>query len=282
MSTPTHFSVGEGLVKEGIEFANSQQDLIKASTTTFSTNIIRSKASIKHEQHVQKLNVQLNSSRKHVLKYLLKSRALEQSISQASIIEHAVQKKFADPLHGRSRKLNLGGRVLWPDEISYAALEHACGMSAGFASILQNAYNSYHDHKLCGELEMLPDKARCSEDFHIFCLIVRASTHNQLSAADAKQIFDLGDSIFYCVDDSTDPFVKWNIMVHLLRKRMLLLHMANSIVKSIRVATTGGSLHVHSTKHHSIFSKSISAKSTASKSLMKINLSSSLTRLGTV
>lgn len=251
-----------GLAQEAINFTHTQHKKMQ-DRNLFGPKYNVFKAEVIHQNRVENLEKQIHKSRQHVVKHLLRARALQTKVFQTEVIERAlkghisnIQLKQGSDLKSRSFKFDhsLGDHKVTLSSITLSNIEVAAGLRMGHATMMQSSYNNYSDEKLCAELEFLPSKFQRSNNVDIFAKIVRAASQGQLSTDDAEKLCERAHECFHH-QISEDPTAQWKFLVHMLRKKMMILYIAKSILKAIEDKKSATTL-VRSAKGNVTMSKS--------------------------
>jgi len=249
-------SVSQELVQQALVLARkynpTEEELWLSPSSTKHNALVPSKADQYHLQRTRSLEKKLAISKQRVVKHLLISRSLEKSILQGEIIQNAVKThlqtrvSLADrPKRTLDQGATGGGQGSgdelslwreknhWLDSHSLSTIECGACLDFGTAQVVQEALNHYRDDALRSELESFPESALSHVDASFFLKIVKACSNGRVTHVDASFLFQRATQVV--PQKSADEDEKWELLTSLLRKKMLLIHLANSVLYAHRI-----------------------------------------------
>lgn len=188
-----------------------------------------------YKQKLRKIDQALIETKQHVVKHILKVRALEKAKNQAIAVNFALQRHLGGasgrtPCQILDDIKTLDSVRVPTDERDIRRIELAARISCvGVGRIIQQALENYSDRELENKLSTLRIDPSTFEE-NIFAKIVIASSNAALGPNDAALM--LARCRQTMRTRNVDTATLWDLLQRALRKRIQMMHLALCVLRS--------------------------------------------------
>jgi hypothetical protein len=219
-------------VQQTLDFVHSQEVKQKEKVNRGSNSAIF-KGEIIQKDKLAALEINLFKSKQNVVKNLILSRKYEKSILQSIEIEKSVKshmKSKLDDIQHPENKVIIGSNK-WLQDKDILILEKTCYVPSGYGRIIEKSLFNYNDGQLCKELASIPHKIYSNLNEILFSKIARAASGLRITKPEAITIFNnVMNIIKYNKEMNNED--AWILLVKILRKKLLILYISESLSKS--------------------------------------------------